>query len=175
MTGMATLSLGAHQQALRALIQGDRLDVRDPYVAMVADSDNLVVVREIGVWWKSFGIERWCTFTSALLRQRGTFDATVEEFCAQPGLSSFFEMTGNRFLEHLAATADPLLRSLAAFELSLLRAAKSELGADVEIAWEYQPDEVLRRLLDGEPADDAQRGAFSTTVSEQLPCLYQSS
>jgi hypothetical protein len=172
---MEATNLATHQRAVRALIHGAPVEDGDPYVQMVEGSENLDVVREIGVWWKSFGIERWCSFTSALLRQRGTFDATVGEFCAQPGLSSFFEVTGNRLLDHLATRGDPLLRSLAAFELALLRAAKGELTEDAVITWEHDPDDVLRRILDDQSADDARRGTFATTVSERLPRLYRTS
>jgi hypothetical protein len=168
------MTLVEQQRALAALIKDRDVDLRgDPYLAAVARSASLPLVREIGVWWRGFALEQWCPLTSAALRAAGRFDAELEDFCRDPALPAAFVPLSARFLERCAADADPLIRAVAQFEAALRAALADDLDGDVVIDWDHHPDTVIDALVScGDPAQ-ARRGRFRTRVSTALPELVE--
>jgi hypothetical protein len=166
------MSLLTQQRALVGVLQGGAAHPSDPYLCRVVTSPNLDLVRDIGRWWKAFGIEEWCPLTSALLTQQGRFHEIVSAFCRRPDLSQYMEQTGAVFLTELSADGDPLTRSVARFELAMIQAAKGELAGTVWVSWDHHPLQVLVRLIKGEPAAASDQGRFRTRVSVDLPRLF---
>jgi hypothetical protein len=170
------MSLVTQQRDLLRLLQGDDpaavpAVADDPYLAAVAGTEALDIVREIGLWWREFGVEQWCALTSALLKQRGTFSETVARFSVIEGLSRYIEEVGVRFLAAMGDHPDPLVAGVARFEAALIRAARGDATVSV-IHWDRDPAEVVASLVEGRPVADAPTGAYRTRVSADLPQLF---
>src|SRR5690349_132397 len=115
------ISLAEHQAVIRDLIKG-RLKNRpdDPYLTEVAESRGLAMIREIALWWRSFSMESYCVWTSKLLKVRGCFDEYVYQYFSYKNVSPFIETAGEEFLEFVSEDPDPLISSMARFELALI-------------------------------------------------------
>ena len=161
------MDLASHQRRLLELIKatGGVQQRDEPYFAEVARSRNLELVREISLWWRAVGIETACPFTSALLKTRGLFDALIRECSRAEGSSPFIAEQAAAFLERSVAHEDPLLRSVARFELALIRIGAGSRQEYV-VEWQHDPLRVLDALLRGEPGE---AGLWRTVVARHLP------
>ena len=165
------MDLAFHQRRLLDLIKakGEVRQGDDPYLAEVARSRSLELVREISIWWRAVGIETACPFTSVLLKMRELFDAHVREGCRAESSSPFIAEQAAAFLERTAEHEDPLLRSVARFELALIRIGAGSREEHV-VEWQQEPYRVLQALLRGEaPRDPGEPGLWRTVVARHLP------
>jgi hypothetical protein len=145
----------------------------DPYIQAVAASDHLAMVREIVLWWRAYGVERYCVFTARLLKRQGLFDDAVLSFVQTRTLSPFIEKLGPAFLDHCSSHPDPLVATLARFELALIRVRRGD-PAEYVIAWDRNPYPLLDSLLaDGGVEADTTPGAYEATVAARLPDLFE--
>lgn len=169
-----SLELAEQQRRLVALIKNRPLDPHaDPYLAAVAASSALSMVREIGMWWSGFAIEQWCPLTSAALRAADRFDSEIELFAADPALPAALVPLSTRFLDRCGADADPLVASVAQFEAAVRIATDGSTSIDVVIEWDRDPEVVLDALTSGDRPDGARAGYFRTRVSTALPELVE--
>jgi hypothetical protein len=171
------MSLLTQQRQLLALLQAEDPATApgvadDAYLSQVAGSEALDVTRYIGLWWREYSIEQWCALTCALLKQRGTFTDTVRRFSLLEGLSRYIEEVGDRFLETMGAHPDPLVASVAGFELALIRAAQGDDTPRV-IEWDREPGQVVASLVEGRSVEDCPVGRYRTQVSPRLPQLFE--
>jgi hypothetical protein len=163
------MTLAQLQRTLAALIKGTHQPspADPPYIAMVAGSAHLEMVREVVSWWRAFDVTRFCVLTSTLLRQAGLFDEAFDAFVRKGRVSPFVETAGASFLEEMSTHPDSLVRSVARFELALVRIKAGDRGDHV-IEWEYDPEIVLNAVLNGRSFDrQAIGGSYRTLVSER--------
>lgn len=145
----------------------------DPYIQIVARSENLRVVREIVASWRNYNLQSYCVFTSTLLIQRNKFDEAVKSFVNKRKHSPFIEQLGTEFLEELSSRENPLIASVAQFELALI---KVKLGDPEEyiIDWEHEPYSVLNSIIQGLSLnEDSVRGSYRVIVSKNLPNFFR--
>lgn len=147
-------------------------DDDDPYIKVVAQSEHLRMVREVVLWWRAFGVGRFCVLTSTLLKQQGMFDEAVSAFVRKRRISPFVEKLGPTFLDELSHHEDSLVASLAQFELALIKVKKGDPN-DYVIDWEYDPNAVLGSILNGLPLDRERiQASYQTVVSRNVPDLF---
>jgi hypothetical protein len=161
------MTLAHLQRTLACLIKGthEPCPADPPYIAMIAQSPHLEIVREVVSWWRAFDVARFCTLTSTLLRHEGLFDEALDAFVRKGPVSPFVETAGTRFLEDMSTHPDSLVRSVARFELAVLRIKSGDRGDHV-VDWEYDPGTVLDAIVNGGELDrEAIRGSHRTIVS----------
>jgi hypothetical protein len=167
-------NLRSQQRALLGLIKG-RVDgcPTDPYVAAVARSPELAMLREIAIWWRAYQIQRSCPLSSGLLHRLQEFDHNVEAFfCSRP-TSPFVEQLSADFLAYLADGSNHLVATVASFEAGLIDA---KIGREREhvIEWDRNPDGVLRAIAEGAAIPDPEPGfTYTTRISAALPHLVE--
>lgn len=161
-------NLEQQQHSLLALIKKRPLPPgeRDEYLERVAASDELGLLREIALWWRTLGIERNCPFTTNLLKKLARFEPAVDAFYCRHATSPYMEEMAIQFLETLTPDADPLVRSLASFELALLRVAEGDTREFV-IEWDRDPAAVLAALRSTDPLPEANGRHRITVRGEQ--------
>jgi hypothetical protein len=170
MTDLALL-----QRRLLALIKGSAgvTDADEPYLHQVASSDELTLAREIVLWWRAFQVERYCVLTAAVLKRREVFDAAISDFVRTHQFSPFIETLGQAFLAAMSTHPDPLVASVASFELALVRVKQGDRATYV-VDWDVEPYAVLDELLTGRRAADVETaGRYRTITSTQLPRLFE--
>ena len=147
-------------------------DEDEAYIKAIAQSEHLRMVREIVLWWRAFGVGRFCPLTSMLLKQRALFDEAITEFVRKRSISPFVEKLGSTFLEDMSQHRDTLVALLARFELALIKVKRGD-PAEYIVDWNCDPNAVLRSVLNAESFDfEAARGLFRTTVSRHLPEMF---
>jgi len=168
--------LARRQRALLALLKGREPDVAamadDAYLQAVAESPRLAVMRDIDVFWKEHSFRARCPFTAGLLQHHGQLHDEVTRLIRDMPLSPFMEEMARDFLERCTRHPNPLVATLAQFELALTLTSQGD-EAEYRITWTHEPYRVLGALLDGraehiEPADAAQQ-RYVTVVSAALP------
>lgn len=169
------MDLARHQRKILRLIKStyDGSDDDDPYIRSLAGSKNLELVREISTWWRMVGIQQSCTLTPRLLKELGTFEPTVQEFVRDWKISPFVEHLADAFLEAMGRHRDPLVASVARFELALIRVKKGD-SSEYLIDWERDPRPVLASLLGNGSLDkDGEPARYRTVVSREIPELFR--
>ena len=139
------LTLAEQQLALRAILRGQAIDTSsDPWLEEIAASKGLSVLHATIAWWQRFQIESQCRYTSRLLKRLHNYaqcvDACFSEMTAAPSI----EELGSQFLAWLRQHHDPLVRSLAAFELTCLTAHNQ--NGPLILEWDRNPAAVLLAL-----------------------------
>lgn len=168
------MRLSALQTTLSALIRSTHQvsPTDDEYIRLVASSPHLAMVREVVLWWRAYGIERFCLLTATLLKRRGYFEAAISDFAQNVTVSPHVEALGESFLEYIRSHPDRLVATVAEFELALTRSKKGDSTVR-SVSWEYDPDSVLSALLDPESSEvSAPRGSYRTIVSCAFPNLF---
>ena len=139
-------TLERQQLAVLALIKRRPVDLGgDPWLEQLASSRELDLVREIALWWRRFQIESLCRYTSRLLKRLGCFEREVEKYFEANATSPFIEQIAPAFLESLRAHPDPLLRSVAQFELACIR-LREPSPQRFRIVWDRDPNLALAAL-----------------------------
>ncbi len=171
----ATHDLATLQRGLLGLIKGTHhvTEADEPYLQVVAHSDELALVREIATWWRAFSLERYCVLTVALLKRRGIFDEAVSTFIREHTISPFIETLSRAFLRALSTHADGLVATVAQFELALIQVKHGD-PTHYTIEWAYEPYTVLQGLLTGASWEEARaQGRYCTMVSRDYPKLFE--
>jgi hypothetical protein len=150
--------LAAHQRGVLALVIGPGDSARgepDPYLAGVASSGALPVVRGIAASWRAFTLRRLCPLTWTALDQRGRLEAVLDRI-GRRALSPFLRLQAVAFTTEATADAgergDDLVAAIARFEESIVLPGTA--GDHVVIDWPCDPDAVLLALVEGRPALD---------------------
>lgn len=162
------------QRKLFGLTKGSYLvsEGDDPYICAVAQSEHLELVQEIVIWWRAYGLERYCPLTSAVLKRHELFDETVSTFTREQRISPFIEKLGTTFLEEMSGHEHSLIASVAQFELALIK-VKQRDAAEYVVDWEYEPYTVLNSLINNLPLDEENtEDSYRTIVSGELPKLF---
>ena len=170
------MNLADEQRRIAALITGraaERED-EDGYVAEVARSRQLALLREIALWWRSFAVDRYCPLTAAVLKQVGAFEGTVAGFVRSRDSSAFIEEVGGAFLEHvLRGPHDEMVLDVARLESALISVRFGDT-AEYELEWSRDPRLILPRLVDGAPIEEsAPSGRFLIRVSARLAHFFE--
>src|SRR5580700_6758741 len=104
MSGLAQL-----QDSMLRLIKARPINTKDSYLKLVEDSGELVAVREIAIWWRTYHLERACVHTARLMRRLGLFGQAVAEFYAGTAAAlPFAEEAGQQFVAAMSGHSDPL-------------------------------------------------------------------
>jgi hypothetical protein len=156
MSGLAQL-----QDSTLRLIKGRPINTKDSYLDLVRGSGELVAIREIAIWWRTYHLERTCVHTARLMRRLGLFGQAVAGFFASTAASSFAEDAGRRFAAAMSGHADPLVASMAQFEAALLK-VRAGSACRYGIEWDRNPNDVFRALEQG----------WELPASEGVPCYF---
>ncbi len=139
-------TLARQQLAVLALIKRRPADLGgDPWLEKLASSPELDLVREIALWWRRFQIESLCRYTSRLLKRRGCFEQVVEKYFEANATSPYIEQAGPAFLDSLRAHPDPLVCSVAQFELACI-GLREPNPPHFRIVWDRDPNLALAAL-----------------------------
>ena len=153
------------QRGLLCLLKGRRPEAAlDPYLARVAASQELLLAREIALWWRAFSLETYCLFTSRLMNRLGIFNPAVEEFFRECSTSPFIEELSQEFLARVSTHQNPLVASVARFERALCRVKRGDEAA-YEIEWDRNPQLLLDAILRGAPLPPAEDRTYKTIIS----------
>lgn len=150
----------------------------DAYLQMISGSPQLQLVREIALWWRAKGLEEYCVLTTRLLKRLGAFDRLVAGFFGQFGAFPYVEEQAYRFLEFAGEDRTdlkipPLIASVAAFELALLRVKRGSVER-YEVHWPCDPAPVIAALVNDEPLNlESSAGDFTTIISSTLPDCFE--
>ena len=164
------LSLAQQQQGLLAILQGRPVNLEsDPWLLSVAQCRGRDMIREIGLWWQRFQIESYCRYTSRLMKWMGCFEDCVNRhFNENPTPPSIEELT-SQFLSSLENHEDPLLRSVAAFEMACM-ALSDDRGDNAIIYWDRNPNEVMDALSNFKRLPGPEAGArYFLRMSTESP------
>jgi hypothetical protein len=167
MTDLAQL-----QRGLLSLLKARPIAApEDPYLERVAASNELLLAREIALWWRAFSLESYCVFTSTLLKRFGAFNQAVEAFFCEGATSPFVEQLSQDFLAWVSTHKHPLVASMARFERALLRVKRGDSGV-YQLEWNRNPESLLSAILQGRdlPRVEMDR-VYRTTISASIPKL----
>lgn len=165
------MDLAGHQRALLELIEygapaapvGDR----DAYIADVAGSEGLRVLRDIVASWEAYDVRRSCPLTAIALSRSGRLEEAVRSVSFGAS-SALLDARAMLFLEELSRDDDAVIAAVAQFE----RALKSVQGGDRQrhvIEWPRDPAVIINGLLEGRwIADDAPPGRYHTVIDGSL-------
>jgi len=160
------------QRGLLNLMKGRPIEAHaDYYLQRVAVSNELLLAKEIALWWRAFGLETYCIFTSRLLNRLGIFDQAVETFFCECSTSPFIEKLSQDFLAWMSMHKDPLVASVARFERALIKVKRGDSGI-YRLDWSCNPESLLNAILQGTgfpPAEIHQ--IYRTTISSRIPGL----
>ena len=143
------------------------------YLSSVNNSKGLLVVRKVALWWRGLHIQTFCTLTSPLLKYKSSFDEEVTNFYNSSSYSSYRNEVGIQFLDYMRAhSADAFVRTVASFELALIRCRKGE-EVSLSQTWEYEPYHVISGLLqDTISENDFVKGNYLVKVCSGNPQLF---
>lgn len=159
-----SVDLAALQRGLADVLRGGDPPADDAYVHEVAQSQGVVVVREILRSWRELMIRRACPMTVVLLQQRDLFQDALSVFLRHGSPPSIDEIA-LVFLDLAADSADPLLAAVAQFERAMIRTCHGD-PTDHIVAWPCDPNTAIGRLLANDIADDLPRERFVTVVAK---------
>jgi len=163
--------LAEHQRAMLDLVKGRGAPPADPYLARVAASPELELLREIAVFWRMIAVEDVCASLARLLKALGTFQSRVENFYREEDVSTYTERAGEQFCLRLRDDPDPLVRAMVEFELASMRLRTGDSGEFV-VDWDRNPDAVFAALAAGGALPPAERSAiYRLHLSRALPGL----
>lgn len=145
----------------------------DAYIREVAQSKELEEGRRNIHLWRVYVLERTCALTVNLLRRRKVLEETLDAFIMQQNISPFRETQGPAFLERVSRHHDPLIASVAQFELALMKVRQGDSGPYI-IPWNVEPHAVLHSLARDFPfPDDIPAGDYEIVVSGDLPGQFR--
>jgi hypothetical protein len=169
------MELATLQRELLGLIKFSHKPAEDddPYILAVASSKHLEMVQEIILWWRAYSLERYCIFTSTVLKRLGIFEDAVRSFIATHKLSPFIQKLGPSFLDAMSSHEIPLVASVAQFEHALI-SVKSGESTVYEITWDCEPNQVISSLLNSTTLDvEALAGDYKMVVSREFLELFR--
>ena len=158
-----SVDLAALQRGLANVLRGSAPPPGDAYVAEVAESQGIVVVREILRSWRELLLRRACPMTVVLLDQRDLFQDALSVFLTQGSPPSIDEMA-LVFLDISAESADPLLSAVAQFERAMIRTCHGD-ATDHIVVWPCDPTAAIELLFANECVDDLPKERVVTVVS----------
>lgn len=165
--------LTAVQRGLRELVRTGATASADPYLAEVAASDRLTLVRDVILWWRTLGVQRGCPLTSRLLVRRNVLDETVSRFVAARAISPYVEDLAQQFVTWLAGhEEDELQLAVASFERALMRVKRGDSSRYV-VEWPAEPYAVMAALLSSEPLPGGTEEPRWTVISADLPRSFE--
>ena len=145
----------------------------DPYIRTVALSRDLEEARGNVFLWRIYVLERSCTLTFTLLKRRKLLAESVSAFITQQNISPFRETQAPAFLEMLSAHDDPLIASVAQFELALMKVRQGD-SSSYTVSWNVEPHSILNSLAKDLPIDDlVPKGQYQILISREFPSLFQ--
>jgi hypothetical protein len=168
------MELITYQRKLAGLIKGTYFPVEedDTHLKSIASSENLVMTREIIIWWRQLSLERYCRLTTAALKQLGIFDVETQRFITHWDFSPYVEEVSQQFLEDLKSHKLALVASLANFESALIRVTQGSSAVTI-IKWQHDPYAVLDAVTTGSGLHLIKAtGNYETQVSADLPGLF---
>jgi hypothetical protein len=170
------MDLANHQRILLGLIRSNaqpRPD-EDAYFHNVSQSKDLQEARGNIFLWRVYVLERACVLTFALLKQRNLLEQELEAFIRQHNISPFRETQPPDFLEALTSHDDPLIASVAQFELSLWKVKQGDSGS-YTVDWSIEPHTILYNLAKNLPIDEesAPEGDYQILISGEIPSLFE--
>lgn len=152
------LTLQEQQRALRDLLRGLPVDLRDdPWLSIVAESRGLSLVKETADWRRRLQLESRCRSTTRLMKRLGCFDSWMEVLFAQQNPPPGTEELTTQLLVSLRIHENPILRSVAAFELACLASAAGGRSTAV-VFWDRNPDAILQALDRHQPLPPLEPG-----------------
>lgn len=158
------MNLARMQRELAALIRGEAVSGADDYTAAAASSVGLEMTRQIIASWRELLLRRSCLLTVALLEQRGRLAGALGDLAFRH-LPAYGEAAACAFLDQFANDDDALVAAVARFELAAIDVRYGETDAATTIAWPNPPDEVVNRLMLGQPVDELPSGDYTVVVS----------
>jgi hypothetical protein len=164
------LSLEQQQLGLLAMLRDRPTELpSDPWLRSVAKSDGLKMIHHIAGWWQRFQIEAQCRYTSRLMKRLDCFEQYVDGyFNIHPTPPSIEELT-SQFLSSVAQDNNPLLSSVAHFELACLR-LNDEVSRTDTVIWDRDPSQVLLALENSDALPDPEPNVrFVMSLSATLP------
>lgn len=174
---MKALHLGrCYQRILLGLIRSN-YQVRpndDLYFHKVSQSRNLQEARGNIFLWRVYVLERACVLTFTLLKQRNLLKQELDAFIRQYNISPFRETQPPDFLEALNSHDDPLIASVAQFELALWKVRQGD-PRSFKVSWSVEPHTILNNLAKNIPIDEESvpKGDYQIRISRELPFLFQ--
>ena len=163
------LTLARQQQRLAAILRGHVADVEDDrWLAEVAQSDGLRMIRQIASWWQRFQIESQCRYTSRLMKRMGCFEEYVTAHFAEHLAPASIEEMSSQFLSSLRGHENLLLRAVASLELLCITSSDAE--RPLIIYWDRNPNKVMDALHCGNELPEAEAGVrYVLRMSPELP------
>ena len=170
------MDLANHQRILLGLIRSN-YQVRpddDAYFHRVSQSKDLEEARGNIFLWRVYVLERTCVLTFTLLKQRNFLKQELDAFIRQHNISPFRETQAPAFLETLSSHSDPLIASVAQFELSLMKVRQGDPRA-YTVSWAVEPHTILNNLAKNIPIEEERvpDGDYQILISRDLPSLFQ--
>jgi hypothetical protein len=145
----------------------------DDYIWKVAGSKDLEEGRRNIFLWRTWVLERTCALTVRLLRRRSLFDATLRAFMQETNISPFRETQAPAFLETLREHRDPLVRSVAQFELALGKVRDGD-ESTYTIPFTVDPYVILNCLANDMPLNEPlAEGMYGVVVSGRLKGYFR--
>jgi len=137
--------LETQQRGLLAIIKNRPVNTKaDLWLELIAGSREAAMVSEIALWWRRFQIESQCRYTSRLLKRLEIYELEVKKYFESNSTSPYIEQLSTGFLRALTTHADPLVASVAKFELACL--AVNESVKRSRIVWDRNPETTIRAL-----------------------------
>src|SRR5258708_29766076 len=88
-------ALAEYQRHIRDLLKNRTVgEPDDPHLKEVARSPELLLLRDIAVWWRELAVNGQFTGPTRLLRQYGTFHSVVASFFFEVKVSYYIEPRG---------------------------------------------------------------------------------
>jgi hypothetical protein len=170
------MDLANHQRILLGLIRSN-YQVRpedESYFHRVSQSRDLEEARGNIFLWRVYVLERACILTFTLLKQRNLLKQELDAFISQHNISPFRETQPPDFLETLTSHDDPLIASVAQFELSLWKVRQGDPEC-YKVSWSVEPHTLLNNLAKDIPIDEESvpKGDYQIRISRDFPFLFQ--
>src|SRR6266436_5959415 len=100
-----------------------------------------------------YALQRICVPTISLLIQGDFLPQELDAFIRQHNISPFRETQAPAFLETLSSHSDPLIASVAQFELSLMKVRQGDPRA-YTVSWAVEPHTILNNLAKNIPIEE---------------------
>jgi hypothetical protein len=166
------MTLAVIQRGLAEVIRTGATTSGDEYVRSVVGSDRVDLLREIVLWWRTFGVQRACPLTSRLLLRQDRLDGVVAQFVADHSISPYIEDLAQTFVDSLRQDDDSLVAAVASFEAAIIRVKRGNRDRHV-IEWPTEPYGVLGALLGDGPLPPPTGASAWTIVSAELPRRFE--
>lgn len=170
------MDLANHQRKLLGLIRSSYLPSPDDdaYFHKVSQSKDLEEARGNIFLWRVYVLERACVLTFTLLKQRNLLERELDAFIRQHNISPFRETQPPDFLEALSSNDDPLIASVAQFELALWKVKQGDPGS-YTVSWSVEPHTILYNLAKNLPVDveSLSEGDYQILISQEIPSLFE--